>query len=222
MELRHNATYSNSAACASFDLDSDRIVEDRLNTLLAVNSEIRRENSLYRSEVERREAERMRHPVSTEKAFAYFGLMLGSLPPAAIFFRILADKGLPNLLDDLWIVPMLLITNVTAAIVGYFTGMKVATTVRYLHGLSLHRSMLLLPLIGILWGMAAGGAGGLFLFLIGALFGAVIGGTVGAVALPAFAVFHRSLKRGDVIELQQFLPLSFGITLTICAFILGL
>ena len=187
-----------------------------------MNSEIRRENSLYRSETERREAERMRHPVSTEKAFAFFGLMLGSLPPAAIFFRILADKGLPNLLDDLWIVPMLLITNVTAAIVGYFTGMKVATTVRYLHRLSLHRSMLLLPLIGILWGMAAGGAGGLFLFLIGALFGAVIGGTVGAVALPAFAVLHRSLKRGDVIELRQFLPLSFGITLTICAFILGL
>jgi hypothetical protein len=74
----------------------------------------------------------------------------------------------------------------------------------------------------ILWGIIAGGSGGLIIFLVGAFFGAFVGGTVGAVALPAFAVFHRVLKRGDVMEYKHFLPLALGVTLTICSFILGL
>jgi hypothetical protein len=82
--------------------------------------------------------------------------------------------------------------------------------------------LLLAPLIGLTWGIISGGAGGVIIFVIGALFGAILGGAVGMVALPAFAVFHRLLKRGDMIERRHFLPLAFGITFTICSFILGL
>ena len=82
--------------------------------------------------------------------------------------------------------------------------------------------LLTMPFIGFLWGASAGAAGGVVIFIFGALFGAVLGGIVGAAALPVFATLHRWLKKGEFIELKHFLPLAFGIVLTICGFILGL
>ncbi|NNE98413.1 MAG: hypothetical protein HKN25_05255, partial [Pyrinomonadaceae bacterium] len=73
-----------------------------------------------------------------------------------------------------------------------------------------------------LWGVLSGGAGGLFIFLIGAVFGAMIGGMVGSVGLSAFAILHRILKRGDLMSRDLFYPLAFGVTFAICALILGL
>lgn len=82
--------------------------------------------------------------------------------------------------------------------------------------------LLALPFVGILWGILAGGAGGIIIFVVGAVFGAMLGAAVGSVALPVFAIFHRLLKTGEFIDRRQFLPLAFGITLIISAFILGL
>lgn len=192
-----------------------------MNQLLALNREIAEYKALYRDDLERRGAEMMSNPVPIEKAFASFGLMLGALPPAAIFLKILTDVSVwrPGMESILGLV---LFANITAAIVGSLTGKKVAKVVRYLYTLPLFRSIVVLPFVGMLWGMAAGAAGGAFLFVIGAFFGAAIGGTVGAIALPAFAIFHKIMKRGDLIDMKHFLPISLGLTLVICAFILGL
>ncbi len=82
--------------------------------------------------------------------------------------------------------------------------------------------LLVSPFVGMCWGILAGGAGGTIIFVVGALVGALLGAIVGALALPIFTVFHRLLKRGDQIEEKHFLPLAFGITLVISAFVLGL
>jgi hypothetical protein len=82
--------------------------------------------------------------------------------------------------------------------------------------------MLTLPFIGILWGILTGGLGGILIFIIGAVFGGILAAMVGSVAVPSFTVFHRLLKKGDVMERNQFLPIASGITFIISAFILGL
>ncbi len=82
--------------------------------------------------------------------------------------------------------------------------------------------MTTLPFVGILWGIMAGGAGGIISFVVGAFFGPLIGSLVGAAALPFFSIFHRLLKRGDKMENKHFLPLAFGIAFIISAFFLGL
>jgi hypothetical protein len=79
-----------------------------------------------------------------------------------------------------------------------------------------------LPFRGVLWGIITGGAGGIIVFFIGAFFGALLGSMVGSVALPAFTVFHRLLKKGDLMDARHFLPIGFGVTFIICALILGL
>jgi hypothetical protein len=67
----------------------------------------------------------------------------------------------------------------------------------------------------------SGAIGGLFLFIIGAFFAAIAGGIVGSFALPLFIALRAPVRRGDLTELKHFLPIALGITLSLCAFILG-
>lgn len=162
----------------------------------------------------------MRRPIDTSKAFSYFGLMLGIFPPAAIFAKFLfasTGKG-----DRFLIVGFILAMNIITAIVGYFSGKMIGRIVRESETYSWHLMILLMPFVGILWGILTGGAGGAIVFLIGAVFGAAFGAIIGGAAIPVFAIFHRLLKKGEMIELKHFLPVAFGITFTICAFILGI
>lgn len=220
MDVRTETNINRGISDQVFNGDSG--VEDRLAVLLAVNAEIAREKSLFRDERERLEAAVMMHPIAPDKVYSYFGLMIGALVPAAIFTRLLWNGGGDLRPEDAFVMILFVLTNVTAAVTGFFSGKLVGRSVAYLHGLSLGRSLLLLPFLGLVWGMAAGAAGGVFIFVIGAIFGAVLGGLVGAVALPAFALLHRMMKSGEMIDRKHFLPLAFGVTLTICSFILGL
>ena len=191
----------------------------RLEILLKANAETARRKKTYRSEQEKFESELMKRPLSSEKAFSYFGLMLGIFPPALFFTRFVMDGHMHW--DGVWFIGILMIVNVVSAVVGFFSGKWIARLVASAEKLSWIQMILLLPFIGFLWGAIAGGAGGFIIFVFGAVFGAVLGGLVGAVALPFFAILHRLLKRGDLIELKHFLPIAFAITFSICSFILG-
>ena len=138
----------------------------------------------------------------------------------AFFLKVLTNPG--NISENFWQIGVFAIVNLIAAVVGYFSGKVVGKLVGELEKMSWTSMLLILPFLGLLWGILAGGAGGIIIFIVGAIFGAAIGGAVGAAALPAFTVFHRLLKKGDLIEGRQFLPIAFGVTFVICAFILGL
>lgn len=201
--------------------DNDReLTQRRLDALLFANAEIEYDKSLYRSERERFEAEMMRRPLSIQQTFAYFGLMLGVFPPAALFTRFSLDTMV--LREDAWLILPFTLIILLSATVGRLTGKLVAKQVLEAEKLSWTRMLLVLPFVGLVWGIAAGAAGGLIVFIVGAFFGALIGSIVGALVLPVFAIFHRIVKRGEFIELKHFLPIALGVALTISAFILGL
>lgn len=200
---------------------NDELTLKRLDTLLAVNTENARKKVLFRSEQEKTEVSLMSNPLTDKQVFAYLGLLLGIFPPAAIFTRFIINEGNFRS-DDFWIIGVVAIINLISAIVGYFSGKFIGKIVGELEKMSWTKMLFALPFIGILWGILAGGAGGIIVFVVGAIFGAVLGAAVGSIALPVFTIFHRMLKKGDVIDRKHFLPLAFGITLVICAFILGL
>lgn len=176
---------------------------------------------MYRSEREKTEASLMENPIGLKQSLSYFGFMLGLFAPAAIFTRFLLDTGGLRS-EDSWIFGVLAVVNLVTAITGYFSSKLIAKMIAKTENHSVPAMLLLLPLIGILWGIMSGAAGGAIILLVGAVFGAFFGSLVGAVALPLFTIFHRILKKGEFIEFKQFLPVSLGITFTICAFILGL
>lgn len=201
--------------------ENDQLTLQRLDSLLSMNAETAREKSIFHTEREKTEAALMANPMDSRKAFAYFGLLLGIFPPAAIFARMFFNNGsFRN--DEFWILGIFAIINIISAIVGYFSGKFIGKIVANLEQMSWTKMLFILPFVGILWGILTGGAGGIIVFVIGAIFGAVFGAMVGGAALPIFAIFHRLLKKGEMIDAKHFYPLAFGITFVICAFILGL
>jgi len=172
---------------------------------------------MYRTDTEQREAELMKNPLDLEKTFSYLGLLLGAFPPAAFFIRFAID-GRP----ESWMFGVMFIINLISAVVGFFSGKLVGKAMRPIEQMNWLPMILLLPLVGLLWGGVSGAAGGIIVFGFGAIFGAFLGGMVGAAAFPLFSILHRLVKRGESIELKHFLPLAFGVTFIICGFILGL
>jgi hypothetical protein len=223
MDTRQTQTIPRQADFFRFEAveSSDELTLERLDALLALNAETARQKKMFRTEHEKMQAELMDNPINTSKTFAFFGLMLGLFTPAAIFARYLMDSGVFRN-EDSWIIGVLMIVNLVTAVTGYFSGKLIARMVTKTEEFSWALMIVLLPLIGILWGIMAGAAGCAVILIFGAFFGAVFGAMVGSVALPVFGVFHRLLKKGDSIEMKHFLPLAFGITFTICAFVLGL
>jgi hypothetical protein len=201
--------------------DSSELAYQRLNTLLEINAKTAQAKMLYKSEQEKLEAELMRHPLDAIKTFSYFGLLLGTFPPAAIFIKFLTES--PNFrMENLWVLGVIFIINIITATVGFFSGKLIGKMVRDVETYSWWLMLLLLPLIGMFWGVLAGGAGGVIVFLFGALFGGMFGALVGGAALPVFTVLHRLLKKGEAIELKYFMPLAFCLNFKICAFIIGI
>lgn len=163
----------------------------------------------------------MKHPLDFEKTYANFGLMLGAIPPMAIFARFLMDaSGFRS--EEAWIFVLMSVVITVSATTGYVSGRLIGKITRELE--KMHWSVMLpiLPFIGMLWGVISGGTGGLIVFLFGAVFGAMFGAAVGAIALPIFVILHRLMKKGEMIDSKHFLPIAFGVTFVISALILGL
>lgn len=193
----------------------------RLDQLLAANAEIAKKRAAFRSDREEFEAAAMKRPLTAEKAFAYLGLTLGSLGPFSIFFNIVLNA---NGFDPGFglAIGLFLIANTATAAMGFWTGKIVGRAIVSLRSRAWPAFVALSLLLGIAWGGISGGFGGFFLFIIGGFFGAIIGAMAGSVVLPVFAITHRLLASGNLIEMKHFLPLAFGTVLTVCAFILGL
>jgi hypothetical protein len=205
------------------NIGSSDNLESRLEELIKLNRETSLEKETFRNENERFEASLLENPLTTKQVFAQFGLMLGLFPPMAMFGKFIYKEILKNPYnDDFWIIFLLIVVNFVCAVTGYFSGKLIGQIVSQIEKLNWTSMLFIAPFIGILWGVMTGAAGGVFIFVIGAFFGAAIAALVGAAALPIFTVFHRFLKKGDVIERDQFLPIALGITFIISAFVLSL
>lgn len=194
--------------------------EERLNLLIAKNAEYENENSISTSEREKFEATLMENPLSAEKAYSYFGLLLGTFPPAAIFIKLFIEGFIPRG-NEIWLIPVMVLVNSIAALKGYVSGKLMGKIILKFERYSWFSMLFILPFLGFSWGLTTGCIAGLFLFVVGALFGGVIGGIVGSFALPAFTTLHRLLKRDDKIDRKDFVPIALGITFVISAFILS-
>lgn len=165
----------------------------------------------------------MRRPMTTERAYKLFGMLLGMLPPAAFFIRIFG-YGFSLRMEQrlLWFYFLLCLTmNIVCCLMGRVMGRVAWRQLQKLEPASKHSLLISSIIVGLLWGFCTGAAGGALFFYIGAFFGVACALPVGALGFPAFAFFHSLLKRGGMIDARHFWPLALGITLVICALILS-
>jgi hypothetical protein len=179
------------------------------------------------------------HPVSIRTAYSVMGLMLGTFPPAAIFWKLFGygiDSPSPLIQRNGYLAAVFFAMNVVCAGFGYFVAYQVVpwfTRPKLQHETLLCEEvpveylpwrtfLVLLPMIGAFWGICTGAAGGVIFFGIGAMVAPAFAMPVGFAGFTAFGLAHRWLHREGMIEAYQFLPLAVGITMVITAGILGI
>jgi hypothetical protein len=186
--------------------------ERRLEALITLNAEFESENSGER-----------RAPVSDlsaySKTYSFLGLSLGVIPSTAFFIRIFSES--PGGRVEPWVFILFGLVVLGSSVCGYFTGKLVGRIVAEIETFSWPLMIALLPFIGVTWGILAGGAGGVFIFLFGAIPGAVIGGAVGAFAMTVFTILHRLLSVDGELRGGKLPPLAMGVSALAAALILG-
>lgn len=194
-----------------------------MNWLIASNEAEARRRLVFRSGREEELFLLMRRPISTERAYALVGLMLGALPPAAIFAKLFGFGLFDGLLHlhpaDGAIFFLCAIMNVTCSLMGYGMGSVLSRHAIRLERNSWIRMLTLMPLLGAAWGVLTGMTGGFFFFGIGTFFGAAFGIPIGALAFLIFAILHRTLQRGGMIEARHLVPLVCSISAIIAVLI---
>jgi hypothetical protein len=170
----------------------------------------------------------MLRPLSTEEAYRRFGTFLGLLPPFALFARILGaeiggrtSRGLPPPDGVLYWGLLFIAMNVACCLVGRKFGGFLGRQAGDPRAHSAAASLFVSLLYGLFWGVVTGAAGGAVAFLVGAIFGIFVAVPVALAAFPVFALLHRLLSHGGMIEERQVWPLAFGVPLTIAAMILS-
>lgn len=212
--------YTSIASSEGGSRDSgDRIVERRLEHLLRLNAEVAKRKSLFKNEAERRKASLMTRPITSQQAFGSFGMMIGSVPPLVAVVKVSISDGI----DPTGILLLIVAAGMVAGVVGLQFGRSyVPGAMRYISTFSILNRVALWSVLGLVWGTVSGAAGGLVVFLFGSIVGAVLGGIVGAVTVPIIAALFSSVRVGDFIETKHFRPIAFGVTFSVCAFLVGL
>jgi hypothetical protein len=215
-----------SYSVCQLDAPDDNIAR-RLNWLrfeLAPDTERRR----LVFEREQRRTLSMLRPLGTEEAYRWFGTFLGLLPPFALFARMLGaivgDRGwsrLPTADGLLFWGLLFLLMNVACCLVGRKFGGFLGRKAGDPRARSLPALLLVSLINGLFWGVVTGAAGGAVGFLIGAVVGVFVAVPVALAAFPVFAVLHRLLSHGGMIETRQVWPLAFGVPLVVSALILS-
>ena len=160
----------------------------------------------------------MRRPLTTEEAYRWFGTFLGLLPPFALFERFLTETG--NF-KEFSPVAFCVAMNVVCCLVGRWFGGCLGRWAGNPRTRSRAGFAFAVFVMAIAWSVVTGGLGGAPFYLIGALFGPFLAAPVALVGFPAFAILHRLISRGGMIEARHTWPLAFGIPLTIAAVIMS-
>jgi hypothetical protein len=191
----------------------------KINALLAENAEFERRRALYRDPREELDTFLMTSPQTTAQSYGTLGLLLGAFPPAAYFTRIV-HYGLVQS-ESIGLFLFLLLINAVCILVGWKIGKMIGNRMELVERSSWNKMIVFSLLWAIFWAVVTGFAGGAVVLIIGGFFGVIFALPVALAAFPAFAVIHRLLERGHLIEKKHLLPAAYGISLAISAFILG-
>ncbi len=142
---------------------------------------------------------------------------IGFFPVAAIVVQLFS--GAPNLSPVVLFLFALAAFTTPAA--GYIAASRAAGLVERTQNFHFINRIAAIALIGGLWGMASGFAGGVVIFGIGAIFGALIGFPIGAITLPIVFLAFNALKQYGKVELRRLLPLALTLGLIFALLLTG-
>lgn len=194
-----------------------------MNWLLRENELAEIHKRSFRDAREEEEMLLMRRPVAAREAYADFGLLLGTLPPAAIFLKLFGGAMVDTRFGiHVGAFFLLLLMNVFCAVAGRYFGSRLSRLASAAEDLWWPAMILGAAGVGFMWGVATGAVGGLPAYGFGSIFGALFAVPVGVLAFALFVPLHRLLARGGMIDARHLWPLACGVVTFISALILNL
>jgi hypothetical protein len=195
----------------------------RLRQLEAAIAAAEQRAQRFRDAREEAEMLMLRRPLTNERAYQLFGLLLGTLPPAAIVLRfaLLSVPREPNLGLFSFVLLFGLPMTFICALMGRFMGRRLAPMMDRAEQRHWCVTICTAIAAGILWACATGAVGGAIVFIIGALFGLACALPFGLSGFLLFAICHRLLARGGMIDARHFWPVATGIALISAAALLS-
>ena len=162
----------------------------------------------------------MAAPRTGAQAYATLGLLLGLLPPAAMFGRFLSSFDFLAK-QEYGVLALCVVMNVICCAVGRAMGSWAGGKVGDPRARAWHALILVAVFLGCLWAVITGASGGVIVFGIGAVAGAMLALPVALAGFTLFAPLHRLLSHGGMIEVRHLRPLAFGVAGVIAALILS-
>jgi hypothetical protein len=195
----------------------------RLQQLEAAIAASEQRAQRFRDAREETEMLLLRRPLTNERAYQLFGLLLGTLPPAAIVLRCALWSATRE--HDLSALGFILLfglpITIICALMGRFMGRRLADMMARAERRHWCVTILYALGAGNVWACATGATGGAIVFIIGALFGLACALPFGLAGFLLFAICHRLLARGGMIDARHFWPVACGIALVSAALILS-
>ena len=171
-----------------------------------------------------REEERalsMESPRTSAASYAVLGLLLGLLPPAAMFGRFLFSFAVWETRPEFGLLALCVVMNLICCGVGRAMGSWAGGRIGDPRRRAWYELILVAALLGLLWGVVTGAAGGAIVFGIGAVAGALLALPVALAGFLLFAPLHRLLSHGGMMEARHLRPLALGVAGAIAALILS-
>lgn len=198
----------------------DHNVHARLNWLKAELAREKTARTAAKRDREEALALSMPDPRTGAQAYAALGLLLGLLPPAAMFGRFLASLDFRRN-EEFAALALCVVMNVICCAVGRAVGGWLGRRLGDPRGRGWPESLFLALLCGVIWGVLTGAAGGVIVFGIGAVAGVMLAVPVALAGFALFAPLHRLLSHGGMIEARHLRPLALGVAGVIAALILS-
>jgi hypothetical protein len=211
-------TSGTQSVCYAYSPDYN--VHARLSWLQSELARDAAHHAVARADREAALALSMSDPRTSRAAYAALGGLLGLLPPAAMFGRFLSSFDFRNR-SEAGVLALCVVMNIICCVVGRAMGSWVGGRVGDARARAWHQVLLFVLLLGFLWGVVTGAAGGVVVFGIGALPGMFLAVPVALAGFTVFAPLHRLLSHGGMIEARHLRPLALGVAGAIAALILS-
>lgn len=152
-------------------------------------------------------------------AYALMGWLIGTVVPLFGFgIMYLGSLNVPAVAPaapksgEINLTALLILIGFLCSAAGVISGAVIGGLMIFIRRIHWSVPIIIAPILGLIWGIITGGAGGFPVFVVGALFGAIVAAPFGVLGFLVFTALYESLarRRNGVLGWRKVLLSSVG------------
>lgn len=137
-------------------------------------------------------------------AYALLGWLTGTIVPLFGFgIMYFGGRNAPDIpaSGEMNLTVLFLLIGLLCSVAGLIAGAIIGVVMILIRRIHWTATIIASPLLGLIWGIVSGGAGGFPVFVVGALFGAIVAAPFGVLGLLTFAALYEPFahRKGGIL-----------------------